>query len=263
MMSPICSLLNATVYPVLVPFGFMVLTLIIFICLAAWTSLLREEISNHQEFHNKRQQEELKLSKPVSPASPFSLSKVQLGVWTMVISSSYLYLSLFKGACADTEINQTALVLLGIFSGTAVSSKIIDKREIKDQRPRHQNTPSRGFFTDILSDDLGISIHRFQHVVWTLVGIIAYLYQMGEIKTSCVMPELSNTLLALMGISSATFVAIQSKENDPGAATKTLVADQPTVPAPASPIHPYQPPPASQAPPQQAYANSGGNAFYG
>lgn len=246
-MNSTCLLLDLMVYPMLISGGFVVVTLIIFVCLAAWTSLLREEISNHREFNINRQEQEIKLGKPVNQTSPFSLPKVQLGVWTMVISSSYIYLSLFKGDCAETEVNQTALVLLGIFSGTAVTSKIIDKREIKDQRPRHQNRPSRGFFTDILSDDLGISIHRFQHVVWTLVGVSIYLYKIGEVKTGCALPELSDTLLMLMGISSATFVAIRSRENDADDTPKNGVPD-------------YTPT-AVQSPP--AHAGSVGNAFYG
>jgi hypothetical protein len=246
-MSSICLLLNIMVYPMLISGGFIVVTLIIFVCLAAWTSLLREEISNHREFNVNRQEQEIKLGKPVNQASPFSLPKVQLGVWTMVISSSYIYLSLFKGDCAETDINRTALILLGIFSGTAVTAKIIDKREINDQRPRHQNRPSRGFFTDILSDDLGISIHRFQHVVWTLVGVSIYLYKIGEVKTGCALPELSDTLLMLMGISSATFVAIRSRENDAEGTPKTGVPD-------------YTPT-AVQSPPVNA--GGGGNAFYG
>jgi len=246
-MNSTCLLLDLMVYPMLISGGFVVVTLIIFVCLAARTSLLREEISNHREFNVNQRAQEIKLGKPVNQPAPFSLSKVQLGVWTMVISSSYIYLSLFKGDCAETEVNQTALVLLGIFSGTAVTSKIIDKREIKDQRPRHQNRPSRGFFTDILSDDLGISIHRFQHVVWTLVGISIYLYKIGEVKTGCALPELSDTLLLLMGISSATFVAIRSRENDAEDTPKTGVPD-------------YIPT-AVQNPP--AHAGSGGNAFYG
>ncbi|SDH20578.1 hypothetical protein SAMN05421827_11917 [Pedobacter terrae] len=259
-MTPICSPLNVMVYPMLISGSFIVVTLIIFFCLAAWTSLLREEITNNEEFQNNHKQLEIKLGKTLSQEYPFSLSKVQLGVWTMVISSSYIYLSLFKGDCAETDINKTALVLLGIFSGTAVTSKIIDKRELKDQRPRHQNTPSRGFLTDILSDDAGISIHRFQHVVWTLVGVAIYLYKIGEIKTGCILPELSDTLLTLMGISSATFVAIRSKENDPEAARKSSAPDvRPVAESIITP--PYQVPTTKQALPTNT--NIGNNSFYG
>jgi hypothetical protein len=258
-MNPIGMVFNIALETKLIPVSFVLVTLIIFVCLARWTSLLRDEISDSKEFIDNQQQQQVKQGKPVSNERPFSLSKVQLGIWTMVISSSYIYLSLFKGDCGETDINKTALILFGIFSGTAVSSKIIDKREIKDQRPRHQNTPSGGFFTDILSDDLGISIHRFQHVVWTLVGVMVYLYKIGEIKTGCVLPDLSDTLLTLMGISSATFLAIRSKENDPEAVQNRVMPVN--RPAPAPPVSPYQPPVVSHQHTMQT--GSGGNDFYG
>ena len=52
------------------------------------------------------------------------------------------------------------------------------------------------FFTDLVSDHRGVSFHRFQIAVWTLVlGIIFVLEVIDNLK----MPEFSDTLLALMG----------------------------------------------------------------
>ena len=104
---------------------------------------------------------------------------------------------------------------MGIFAGTAVASSVIDKNEMSDNRPRHQNTPSQGFFVDILSDDNGISMHRFQNVAWTIIAITVYLYKVSQVTTGCQLPELSDTLLALTGISNATYLVLKSKENDP------------------------------------------------
>jgi hypothetical protein len=86
---------------------------------------------------------------------------------------------------------------------------------MNDNRPRHQNSPSEGFFIDILSDDNGISLHRFQNFVWTIIAITVYLYKVSQVRTGCELPELSDTLLALTGISSATYLILRSKENDP------------------------------------------------
>lgn len=147
--------------------------------------------------------------------APFSLTKLQFGLWTVIISSSYIYLSFCKGDCATAAINKTALVLMGIFAGTAVASSLIDKNEMNDNRERHQNTPSHGFFIDILSDDNGVSLHRFQNLTWTIIAILVYLYKVAQITEGCQLPELSDTLLALTGISSATYLVLKSKENDP------------------------------------------------
>lgn len=68
---------------------------------------------------------------------------------------------------------------------------------------------SRGFARDLLWDGGGMSLHRFQIVVWTLVlGAIfaasAYL--------DLAMPEFSATLLGLMGLSSGTYLGFKVPE---------------------------------------------------
>jgi len=59
------------------------------------------------------------------------------------------------------------------------------------------------FLADILSDEQGVSIPRFQIFVWTIVlGIMFVVSVCNQLS----MPEFNGTLLALMGISSATYV---------------------------------------------------------
>lgn len=187
----------------------------LFFVLARYSNILRDEVNDCEEFDaNAKLIQQAQRSKLVDKRNPFSLTKVQFGVWTVIISSSYIYLSLCKGDCAEGPINKTALVLMGIFAGTAVASTIQDKKEIDENRPRHQNSPSRGFFIDMLSDDTGISLHRFQNLVWTMIAMTVYLFKVTKITTGCALPELSDTLLALTGISSATYLVLRSKEND-------------------------------------------------
>lgn len=187
----------------------------LFLLLGIYSNILRDEISDCNEFDANAQKLQEKQKARISRKAPFSLTKVQLGVWTVIIACSYIYLSLYKGDCADEPVNKTALVLAAIFSVTVAGATIIDKREINDNRSRHQNTPSRGFFIDILSDDNGISLHRFQHFIWTVIAITVYLYKLSRVTTGCVMPELSDTLLALTGISSATYLILRAAENNP------------------------------------------------
>lgn len=188
----------------------------IFLILAFFSNLLREEISDDAQFAVNAQRLQLtKKWKLTNTNAPFSLTKVQFGIWTVIIASAYIYLSLCKGDLAIDSINKTALVLMGIFAGTAVASSVIDKNEISDNRPRHQNKPSQGFFIDILSDESGISLHRFQNFAWTIIAIIVYLYKLSDAVAGSALPELSDTLLALTGISSATYLVLKTKENDP------------------------------------------------
>ena len=56
---------------------------------------------------------------------------------------------------------------------------------------------------DILADESGVSVPRFQIFGWTIIlGIIFAVSVINELS----MPEFSGTLLALMGISLATYV---------------------------------------------------------
>ncbi|HEX8559653.1 MAG TPA: hypothetical protein VF668_16255 [Pyrinomonadaceae bacterium] len=68
---------------------------------------------------------------------------------------------------------------------------------------------SRGFFTDILSDAGGVSFHRFQIVAWTVALGAVFL---GQVFNYLLMPDFDSTLLALMGISSGTYLGFKFPE---------------------------------------------------
>jgi hypothetical protein len=68
---------------------------------------------------------------------------------------------------------------------------------------------SKGFFTDILSDDNGISFHRLQMLVWTLVLGVLFVY---GVWARLSMPEFSTTLLALQGITAGTYIGFKIPE---------------------------------------------------
>jgi hypothetical protein len=71
--------------------------------------------------------------------------------------------------------------------------------------PRSRN----GFLKDILSDENGISFHRFQIAGWTLV---LGLYFVFEVAAKFEMPELPTELLVLMGISGTTYLGFKFPE---------------------------------------------------
>jgi hypothetical protein len=84
-------------------------------------------------------------------------------------------------------------------------------KELKEKFPNAIGPGHEGFLTDILSDANGISFHRFQMAVWTLVlGIFFVVQALGRLA----MPEFDQTLLALMGISAATYVGFKIPENN-------------------------------------------------
>ncbi len=65
---------------------------------------------------------------------------------------------------------------------------------------------SKGFINDILSDDEGISFHRFQIFTWTIVLIVIFIWSVYNVLA---MPDFDATLLGLMGISGGTYIGFK------------------------------------------------------
>ncbi|MCJ8210346.1 hypothetical protein MUY27_11560 [Mucilaginibacter sp. RS28] len=162
----------------------------------------------------------------------FSLSRTQLGLWTVLIACSYVYIELCRGCCIQQmAIDQNLLLLMGISAATAAGGNVIDANN--QSQAHHQDGPSDGFFSDILSDQNGISVHRFQHVAWTLVAMVIYICQINKVPCGS-LPTLDSTLVLLTGISSVTYLGLKINENKP----------------PQPPVVPPTPDPAPQPAPQ-------------
>lgn len=128
----------------------------------------------------------------------YSLALVQMAIWFFVIIASWLLLYVVKHTF--NTISETLLILMGISAGTGIGGVVIDT---------NRNTPvkqSRGFLKDILSDDQGISFHRFQILAWTIVIVAVFVRQVISYMK---MPDFDSSLLILMGISSGTYLGIK------------------------------------------------------
>jgi len=68
---------------------------------------------------------------------------------------------------------------------------------------------SEGFMTDLLSDVNGISFHRLQMFVWTLVLGLLFIYSVWAKLT---MPDFDATLLALQGLTAGTYLGFKMPE---------------------------------------------------
>jgi hypothetical protein len=78
--------------------------------------------------------------------------------------------------------------------------------EIQELTAEEKSKPSKNFLSDILSDDDGVSFHRFQIFAWTIVLILIFI---GSVYNSLAMPDFDTTLLALMGISGGTYLGFK------------------------------------------------------
>lgn len=68
---------------------------------------------------------------------------------------------------------------------------------------------SDGPIKDLLTDVNGVTLHRFQMMIWTI--ILGVLFVFGVYR-ELAMPEFSTTLLALMGISAGTYLGFKIPE---------------------------------------------------
>ena len=152
--------------------------------------------------------------------SPYSYARVQLLWWTMIILSCYI---IFFGVTGILiPFNETIVILLGLGATVYGSGKILDNRQIDNSKGyRSQDIDAQdknlkpNILRDILSDDNGISIHRFQAVIFNLVfsiGFIAYFIQ--SLNSDYPFIDFTDWQFALIGISSATYLGLKASENN-------------------------------------------------
>ncbi len=156
---------------------------------------------------------------------PFSFARVQLAWWTTIIMCSFVYIIMSKTGWTEAFagdpamicniVSQSALVLLGIGASTTAAGRIIDNSQSASSR--HQNDESEGLMLDILSDANGVSIHRFQSVVFNIIfGIMFIVKVYNNVHSSnvCIsMPDFNSMDLGLLGLSSAAYAALKIGEN--------------------------------------------------
>lgn len=138
---------------------------------------------------------------------PFSLARTQMAFWFFMVISAFVLIWMITG---DTDtITEGVLVLIGISAGTALGATAIDSSKRDVTTHPAPGEASRGFLNDLLGDGDGLSFHRFQIFVWTLVlGLVFFKNVLGHLT----MPEFGTNLLTLMGISSGTYLGLKLPE---------------------------------------------------
>ena len=155
---------------------------------------------------------------------PYSWSRVQLAWWTVIILSSFVAI-LIEQNVAPT-LRTSTVILLGISAATTAAARVIDVSDQQDLIRRHQDDFGKNFFLDILSDQTGVSVSRFQTVVfnfvfgaWFIASVVKSLH--AGTGANDVMPNIENNNLILLGLSTATYAALKVTENKTKAAVDT------------------------------------------
>lgn len=86
---------------------------------------------------------------------------------------------------------------------------LLTEKDAITSRAKKLRNQSENFFIDILSDANGVNFHRFQMMAWTLVLSVVFI---AEVYREVAMPQFSETLLGLMGISAGTFLGLKLPE---------------------------------------------------
>jgi hypothetical protein len=140
--------------------------------------------------------------------------------WTTLILWGFAFLySVTRGV----QLNPSLVVLMGIGAVTALGATLLDVSKAAPAAaaaaapgdaaaPAPAPTPppeprkSRGFLADLVCDAHGVSIPRLQMVAWTAVLSGVFLH---SVIARLVLPEFDTTLLALMGVSSGTYLGFK------------------------------------------------------
>jgi hypothetical protein len=152
------------------------------------------------------------------PPPPYSYARAQMFWWTIIILGCYIFFYGITGYLLP--LNSTAVILLGMGGVVLMAGRYIDKREIEDdklakgERSQDSNV-SKDFFTNILSDQGGISMHRFQAVIFNLIFGLGFLFGFINAIADFKYPflDFSEWQFALMGVSAATFLGLKAAEN--------------------------------------------------
>ena len=144
---------------------------------------------------------------PKPQRKPFSLARCQMALWFFLVIASFL--SILVITSADDTITTGVLTLIGIGAGTALGAAMIDVGKQGEVAGIVAPRVSKGIVNDLLSDATGISFHRFQMVVWTIVLAGIFIYTVWKRLS---MPDFSATLLTLQGISAGTYLGFKIPE---------------------------------------------------
>jgi ABC-type uncharacterized transport system permease subunit len=145
------------------------------------------------------------------PIKTYSFARTQGLWWTTIIAGCFV---IAFGANHEVmvNLNSTCLTLLGIGIGTTTIGKVIDNYDLKAGFVRYQDEKNtKNFFTDILSDGMGLTVHRYQSLIFNLIFTVIFLVEFFGNRTK--FPEFEPVTLGLLGISSSVYLGTKATEN--------------------------------------------------
>lgn len=137
----------------------------------------------------------------------YSLSKLQFYLWSAAALFGYCYLTLSRalaqGHLQLGEMPENLPGILALSAGTAVVS--IGITQVRGPKGSGAVHPS---FGDLINVGGVVSPERFQFLLWTLVAIGGFLFNLLRSDPSSIseLPKVPESLLALSGVSAAAYL---------------------------------------------------------
>ena len=148
---------------------------------------------------------------------PVSLARTQMALWLFVIVTCFISIWIINDDF--NTLNSTVLVLLGISAGTYLSASLIDGTDHSSAGSFIDATDvplsvgirkkEKHWLLQLLSDNNGVTLHRFQILAWTLVMVVVFL---SDVILNLQMPTFDSQVLGVMGISSGTYLGFKFPE---------------------------------------------------
>lgn len=150
------------------------------------------------------------------PAGSYSLSRVQVWLWTNIVIFSYAYLYFTRGP--NTLFPDSIWCLMGISLSSIGAATVLavqkDQTRAQAALPAGSAAPAAspsgplpppmiGWFQSMLSEDGNPSIMRLQMFAWTIATAVFFVRQ---VFTTGMLWDVPSSLLVLMGISHASYL---------------------------------------------------------
>ena len=139
------------------------------------------------------------------------LVSIVIGSTKKAAADATLEEELAKLRIEQTEIEQAKINLAAGAALPAVTVTRLNDVTNMIAQLSAQPTPTgkASFLADICDDGNGVSFHRLQVVLWTLVLGVVFVYSIAQ---SISMPQFPDTLLMLLGISNGTYLGFKFPE---------------------------------------------------
>lgn len=174
-----------------------------------------------------------------------SLSRAQFLIWTFVIGVVFMWVLLLKIwyvyenskviDISTLSMPDNLLWLMGISSFTAIASKGLSsfkyKGTQKNQGTQKNPAESQNLWTMFMENGK-LSLTRYQMFLWTVISVLTYFgLLLGNIFNNysnlgvLTFPDFPQVLLALMGVSQATYLGGKFAFQPPDASISRIVPD--------------------------------------